>query len=76
MTPEKALGKAIKVQRVEAELSQEQLAEQCEVDRTYISNIERGNRQPSYKTLRLIAAALKTKASELIRDAEQREQSE
>ncbi len=74
MLPEAALGKAIKIRRVEADFSQEQLAELCGIDRTYMSNIERGKRQPSMKTLRTIANALKTKTSELLQDAEGREQ--
>ncbi len=75
MLPEAALGKAIKIRRVEADLSQEQLAELCSIDRTYMSNIERGKRQPSMKTLRTIAEALNTKTSDLLLDAEAREQS-
>jgi transcriptional regulator with XRE-family HTH domain len=75
MQLEAALGKAIKIRRIEADLSQEQLAEQCGIDRTYMSNIERGKRQPSIKTLRAIAKALSTKASDLLLDAEAREQS-
>lgn len=75
MLPEAELGKAIKIRRVEADLSQEQLAELCSIDRTYMSNIERGKRQPSMKTLRTIAEALNTKTSELLQDAEGREQS-
>ncbi|MBY4676809.1 helix-turn-helix domain-containing protein [Marinobacterium arenosum] len=72
MTLQQALGKAIRMRRLEAELSQEQLAERCDVERAYISNIERAKRQPSFNTLMLIAAALEVPLSELIRDAEQR----
>jgi len=74
MLPEAALGKAIKIRRVEADFSQEQLAELCGIDRTYMSNIERGKRQPAIKTLRRIAIALNTKISALLIDAEKREQ--
>jgi len=74
MNPEEALGKAIKIRRVEADFSQEQLAELCGIDRTYMSNIERGKRQPSIKTLRRIAIALNTQTSALLVDAEKREQ--
>jgi len=74
MLPEAALGKAIKIRRIEADFSQEQLAELCGIDRTYMSNIERGKRQPAIKTLRRIAIALNTKISALLIDAEKREQ--
>jgi len=38
--------------------SQETLAESVGVDRTYISDLERGMRNPSLKTLAKIASAL------------------
>ena len=43
---------------MERNLSQEQLAELVAVDRTYISDLERGLRNPSLKTLARIADAL------------------
>lgn len=69
-----ALGKTIKLRRVEMDLTQEQLAERCEFDRTFISQIERGIREPSLKHLRNLANALNTLASSLIQDSELREQ--
>lgn len=74
MTPEEALSKAIRMQRLERDLSQEQLAELCDMDQTYLSQIERNKRQPSLKTLRKIAKALGLKLSDLVQDAEVREQ--
>lgn len=74
MTPEEALSKAIRMRRLEADLSQEQLAELCDMDQTYLSQIERSRRQPSIKVLRKIAAALNLKLSDIFRDAEIREQ--
>ena len=73
MTPEQALSKAIRMQRLEKDLSQEQLAERCDMDQTYLSQIERAKRQPSLKTLRRIAGALGLTLSDLFRDAEVRE---
>ncbi len=73
MTPEQALGKAIRMRRLEIELSQEQLAERCVMDQTYLSQIERSRRQPSVKVLRKIAAELGLALSDLFRDAEVRE---
>lgn len=74
MSPEEALSKAIRMRRLEADLTQEQLAELCDMDQTYLSQIERGRRQPSLKVLRKIAKALKVRLSDIFRDAEIREQ--
>ncbi|MEX1033481.1 MAG: helix-turn-helix transcriptional regulator [Cellvibrionaceae bacterium] len=73
MSPEQALSKAIRMRRLEADLSQEQLAEMCDMDQTYLSQIERSRRQPSIKILRKIAAALDIKLSDIFLDAEIRE---
>lgn len=44
--------------RLEKAWSQERLAFECELDRTYISGIERGVRNPSISIVSRIAAAL------------------
>lgn len=46
-------------------LSQEKLAERCGFDRTYISMLERGKRNPSFLNLLRLAAGLKTSVSAL-----------
>ena len=53
-----AIGKSLKVQRIAAEKSQEALAFDAEVDRTYISQIERGVANPSALTLANLCFAL------------------
>jgi transcriptional regulator with XRE-family HTH domain len=60
-----ALGEAIRRLRLEAELSQEQLAERAGTDLTQVGGIERGVRNPSYTTLVRLAAALETSVGEL-----------
>jgi transcriptional regulator with XRE-family HTH domain len=55
-----ALGEAVRTLRLEAGLSQEQLAEGAGTDLTQVGGIERGVRNPSYTTLLRLAAALKT----------------
>ncbi len=60
-----ALGEAIRQLRLEAELSQEQLAERASTDLTQVGGIERGVRNPSYTTLVRLAAALETSVGEL-----------
>jgi transcriptional regulator with XRE-family HTH domain len=62
------LGKRIRQLRHEAELSQERLGELTSLDRTYISGIERGIRNPSIKNIEKIAKALKVQAAELLSD--------
>jgi transcriptional regulator with XRE-family HTH domain len=60
-----ALGEAIRQLRLEAELSQEQLAERASTDLTQVGGIERGVRNPSYTTLVRLANALETSVGEL-----------
>lgn len=60
-----ALGKRIKQCRHEAEKSQETLAFEAHVDRTYISAIERGIANPSVETLANICYALNVTLSRL-----------
>jgi transcriptional regulator with XRE-family HTH domain len=62
------LAKAIRERRVELGLSQERLAEECGFDRTYISMLERGTRNPSFLNLLKIASGLKTSVSKLTED--------
>lgn len=52
------------------EARQERLAPLAGLDRTYVSGIERGERNPSLTNLLKIAAALNVHLSELARDAE------
>jgi len=60
------LGKAIRGMRKELGYSQESFAGACDVHRTYIGSIERGERNLSFKNILGIAAALKIKPSELL----------
>jgi transcriptional regulator with XRE-family HTH domain len=60
-----ALGRRIKQRRHEAVKSQETLAFEARVDRTYISAIERGIANPSIETLANICHALGVTLDEL-----------
>lgn len=66
----KRLGAAVRECRKDLDLSQEQLAAQAHLDRTYISDIERGKRNPSLDIIAAIAKSLKIQISELFRLAE------
>lgn len=52
-------AKAIRVARSLADISQGQLADKAEIDRSYLSMIESGKRKPSVETIERIAKALK-----------------
>jgi len=53
-----ALGKNVSELRNKKELTQEQLAERSGLDPSYISGIERGVRNPSFKSLVSLASGL------------------
>ena len=59
------LGDNVRAKREARDLSQEKLAELADLDRTYISGIERGARNPTILSALRIAKALKTSVSEL-----------
>ena len=67
----KAFGKAVREARLELGLSQEALGFRCGLDRTYVSGIERGVRNPTIWIVRRLAMGLETSASQLLRMAEQ-----
>jgi transcriptional regulator with XRE-family HTH domain len=61
----KPLGDSIKLRRLSLGLSQEALADKCGFDRTYISMLERGLRNPSFLNLLRIAKGLETSVATL-----------
>lgn len=60
-----SLGNYLRDQRVAAQLSLRQLAEQTGVSNPYLSQIERGLRRPSAEVLQQIAKALRISAEQL-----------
>lgn len=64
-------GKVLRELREGEKLSQEKLAEYCDLDRTYISLLERGLRQPTISTIFKIADALDVSPSELVKKVEE-----
>lgn len=67
MNTETIFGKVLKAIRIKNGLSQEELAFRSNLDRTYISMLERGINQPTLSTLISLSNALNMKSSELIR---------
>lgn len=59
-------GDCVKNARLTLGLSQEKLALDCGLDRTYISSVERGKRNVSLINIHKLAAALNVPAKELL----------
>lgn len=68
MDVQQRVGINVKKFRKERGLSQEQLAFECGLHRTYISGVERGIRNPTVLVLERIAAALEIPASRLLEE--------
>ena len=60
-----AFGYAVREARARQGMSQEALAHVCGLDRTYISGIERGTRNPSLMNILRLADALNTTPADL-----------
>jgi len=64
-------GLAVRAARRERGWAQERLSAAADLDRTYVSGLERGQRNPTLTTQERIAVALGCRLSELIRAAEE-----
>jgi ribosome-binding protein aMBF1 (putative translation factor) len=65
---QKQFGSRMRTLRQTKGLSQEELAYNCDLDRTYIGSVERGERNISLVNIHLIAAALGVSPKELFND--------
>lgn len=61
------IGKELRRARKEAGLSQEQLAEEAGIHRTYVSLLERDVKSPTVDVLLRICRALEMKASDILK---------
>jgi transcriptional regulator with XRE-family HTH domain len=61
-----SLGAAIRDRRLELNLSQEDLGKLCKLDRTYISGVENGRRNPTLSCVDSISRSLGLSLNELI----------
>lgn len=66
LNPEAAFGLVIRELRNQLDISQEKLALISDMDRTFISLLERGLRQPSLKSILRLSESLKIRPGELI----------
>lgn len=60
-----AFGSAVRSKRCEKGLSQEELADRAGLHRTYVSDVERGARNPSLQSIEKLAVALELSVSAL-----------
>jgi len=67
----KDFGHTIRYYRNGLGMSQEQLANECGFHRTYIGQIERGERNPALKNIEVFAKTLKVSLAELFLQCEQ-----
>jgi len=67
MTLQKCFGRVLSERRKDASISQQKLAEIAGLDRTYISLLERGERQPTLETLVALANALEEAPEALLK---------
>ena len=61
-----AFGNAVRKQRMIAGFSQERLGELSGIHRTYVGDVERGERNPAIVNMQRLASALGVKLSDLI----------
>lgn len=71
-----ALADVVRQRRTELGLTQEQLADEAELHRNYLSGIERGSYNIGVSNLVALATALQTTASQLLAQAEARASSD
>lgn len=61
-----SIGKRIRRARLTRRMTQESLSEMCGVNASYIGQIERGEKQPSLRTLTAICRSLRVDLSSLL----------
>jgi transcriptional regulator with XRE-family HTH domain len=66
LDPKLALGLRIKQLRAEKEITQEELADRCDLFRTYMSRIESGLANPTLTVLHTLAQGLEVSLNELL----------
>lgn len=64
-----AIGRRVKKYRIQANMTQSELAEKLNISVSYVSQIERGNAEVSLKRLEEIANIINTKLEYLVADS-------
>lgn len=70
---DQAFGRAVRELREAQDLSQERLGQLAELHRNYIGGVERGELNPTLRTIKRLAAGLGITGSQLLARAEQLE---
>ena len=65
----KDFGKAVRMLRIKRGITQQQLADACGIDLSYVGQVERGQRNPTLGVMHGIAKVLQTKLSVLLNEA-------
>ena len=64
----RALGKAVREYRLKKGLTQQDLADKCGLDISYVGGIERGQRNPTLGVVHGLASVLEVRVSDLVKD--------
>lgn len=67
---QKTYGQVLRRHREAMGISQEKLALECNLDRTFIGMLERGQRTPSLRTIFIVAASLDVSPVMMVREVE------
>jgi transcriptional regulator with XRE-family HTH domain len=62
----RAFGRVLRDMRIEKKLTQDDLSERAELARTYISLLERGDKQPTLQTIFDLAEGLECRPEDMI----------
>lgn len=65
-TARERFARSMRLRRLELAMSQEQLAEDCGLHRTYVGSVERGERNVSIDNMERIATALQVDVADLL----------
>jgi transcriptional regulator with XRE-family HTH domain len=64
----RALGKAVREYRLKKGLTQQEVADKCGLDISYVGGIERGQRNPTLGVIHGLASVLGVKVSDLLKN--------
>ncbi len=64
----RALGKAVREYRLKKGLTQQEVADKCGLDISYVGGIERGQRNPTLGVIHGLASVLGVRVSDLLKN--------
>ena len=65
----RGFGRAVRELRLKRDMTQQELADTCGLDISYIGGIERGQRNPTLGVMHGVASVLKVELSDLLKKA-------